>query len=51
MRVPLSPNGGDPPPVETPEPVEETRINLPAGELVAPVLSRVISMFAARADL
>ena len=51
MRVPLSPNRGDPPPVETPEPVEETRINLPAGELVAPVLSRVISMFAARADL
>ena len=34
-----------------PEPVDETRINLPAGELVAPVLSRVISMFAARADL
>ena len=33
------------------ERVEETRINVPAGELLAPVLSRVISMFAARADL
>lgn len=51
MRVPLSPNGVEPPRVEAPEPVDETRINLPAGELVAPVLSRVISMFAARADL
>jgi serine/threonine-protein kinase RsbW len=51
MRLPLSPNGGAPPPVAAPELVEETRINLPAGELVAPVLSRVISMFAARADL
>ncbi|HEX5954616.1 MAG TPA: ATP-binding protein [Solirubrobacterales bacterium] len=51
MRVPLSPNGVAPPRAEAPEPVDETRINLPAGELVAPVLSRVISMFAARADL
>ena len=51
MRVPLSPNGVEPPRAEVPEPVDETRINLPAGELVAPVLSRVISMFAARADL
>src|ERR1700742_717279 len=30
---------------------EETRIRLPSGELLAPVLSRVISMFATRADL
>lgn len=51
MRVPLSSDGIDPPVVEAREPVEETRMNLPAGELLAPVLSRVISMFAARADL
>ncbi|MGH2985450.1 MAG: ATP-binding protein [Solirubrobacterales bacterium] len=52
MRVPLSSNGVDRPVVvEAREPVEETRMNLPAGELLAPVLSRVISMFAARADL
>lgn len=51
MRVPLSSDGVDPPAVvEAREPVEETRMNLPAGELLAPVLSRVISMFAARAD-
>jgi serine/threonine-protein kinase RsbW len=30
---------------------EETHIRLPSGELLAPVLSRVISMFATRADL
>ena len=30
---------------------DETRIALPAGELLAPILSRVISMFATRADL
>ncbi|MCD6015477.1 MAG: putative anti-sigma regulatory factor, serine/threonine protein kinase [Solirubrobacterales bacterium] len=51
MRVPLSPNGADRPRVAAPESVDETRIHLPAGELLAPVLSRVISMFAARADL
>jgi serine/threonine-protein kinase RsbW len=51
MRVPLSANGDDHGGVERPELVDETRINLPAGELLAPVLSRVISMFAARADL
>lgn len=49
MRVPLATTvdgevAGDP---STPD---ETRINVPAGELLAPVLSRVISMFAARAD-
>jgi serine/threonine-protein kinase RsbW len=49
MTVPLSPNGrGE---AEIPELADETRINLPAGELLAPVLSRVISMFATRADL
>jgi len=51
MRLPLASNGVKPESVEAPEPVEETRINLPAGELLAPILSRVISMFAARADL
>jgi serine/threonine-protein kinase RsbW len=56
MRIPLSANGyGDEspeePPTEVPEPPDETRISLPADELLAPVLSRVISMFAARADL
>jgi hypothetical protein len=30
---------------------EDTKIRLPSGELLAPVLSRVISMFATRADL
>ncbi|MQA76451.1 MAG: hypothetical protein GEU88_19350 [Solirubrobacterales bacterium] len=51
MRVPLSANGR--PRVERAIPAvdDETRINLPAGDLLAPVLSRVISMFAARADL
>jgi hypothetical protein len=33
------------------EVTEETRITLPASELLAPVLSRVVSMFATRADL
>ena len=51
MRLPLASNGFKPESVQAPEPVEETRINLPAGELLAPILSRVISMFAARADL
>jgi serine/threonine-protein kinase RsbW len=52
MRVLLSSNGLERPvEVEAREPLEETRMNLPAGELLAPVLSRVISMFAARADL
>jgi serine/threonine-protein kinase RsbW len=51
MRVPLSSNGAEPAVSEAPQPVEETQIKVPAGELLAPVLSRVISMFAARADL
>ena len=49
MKVPLAPNGKARAPI--PEVVDETRINLPAGELLAPILSRVISMFATRADL
>lgn len=51
MKVPLQTDGSQESEVLAPEPVEETRINVPAGELLAPVLSRVISMFAARADL
>lgn len=50
MKVPFSApttNGATTPT----EPPEETRIKLPAGDLLAPILSRVISMFAARADL
>jgi hypothetical protein len=48
MRVPFSGNGAVPPaPLE---PVGGTRIDIGAGEVLAPVLSRVISMFAARAD-
>lgn len=34
-----------------PEALAETRMSVPAGDVLAPVLSRVISMFAARADL
>jgi serine/threonine-protein kinase RsbW len=50
MRVPLAAreNGGHPPA----EPAgDDTRISLPAGALLAPILSRVVSMFATRADL
>lgn len=50
MKVPLT---AEPEPAGEPSvpEIDETKINLPAGELLAPVLSRVISMFAARADL
>jgi hypothetical protein len=50
MQVPFStpqPNGDG---ADVPM-TEETRIRLPSGDLLAPVLSRVISMFATRADL
>jgi serine/threonine-protein kinase RsbW len=50
MRVPLTPNGAA---SETAQPVEvvgDTQLRVPAGDLVAPVLSRVVAMFAARAD-
>ena len=49
MTVPLSANGHES--AEVPEMADETRINLPTGDLLAPILSRVISMFATRADL
>jgi serine/threonine-protein kinase RsbW len=51
MRVPLSANGDSPVEPAIPAVDEATRIKVPAGELLAPVLSRVMSMFAARADL
>jgi anti-sigma regulatory factor (Ser/Thr protein kinase) len=49
MRMPLSVNGAG---RESawPEVGAETHLSAPAGELLAPVLSRMISMFAARAD-
>lgn len=50
MRLPFAANGADAADSEAPELADETRISLPAGKLLAPVLSRVISMFAARAD-
>ncbi len=49
MMVPFASNGK--PQLEVPAVADETRIALPAGELLAPILSRVISMFATRADL
>ncbi len=49
MTIPFSTNGASPA-GDVPELADETRIKLPAGELLAPILSRVISMFAARAD-
>lgn len=49
MRVPLSTNGAAAP-AAVPTVDEATLIELPAGEMLSPVLSRVISMFAARAD-
>ncbi len=49
MTIPLAPSSDGA--VGAPEIGDETRIKLPAGELLAPILSRVISMFATRADL
>ena len=51
MKIPLTSAAGAEDERDVPESDDETRINVPAGELLAPVLSRVISMFAARADL
>jgi Histidine kinase-like ATPase domain len=51
MKVPISPNGaGHEPPAAAPEREDEMRIDIGVGTALAPVLSRVISMFAARAD-
>jgi serine/threonine-protein kinase RsbW len=51
MKVPISEAG--PPSIERPadlDRLDETRIGIGVGEALAPVLSRVISMFATRAD-
>ena len=48
MRMALAVDG-DSPAGEPPE-VRETKISAPAGELLGTILSRVVSMFAARAD-
>jgi serine/threonine-protein kinase RsbW len=52
MRVPLTANGKTPEAEGTPAfaTVGETQLRVPAGDLVAPVLSRVVAMYAARAD-
>jgi anti-sigma regulatory factor (Ser/Thr protein kinase) len=51
MKVPISPNGADHKSLAAaPERADEMRIDIGVGAALAPVLSRVISMFAARAD-
>jgi anti-sigma regulatory factor (Ser/Thr protein kinase) len=52
MKVPISANGSShkEPPAAAPERADEMRIDIGVGAALAPVLSRVISMFAARAD-
>lgn len=49
MRMPMSSNGR-PPSAERPVIADEMRIDIDTGDALAPVLSRVISMFATRAD-
>jgi anti-sigma regulatory factor (Ser/Thr protein kinase) len=52
MKIPITANGGptiERPPAGVTE-LGETRIGIGVGEALAPVLSRVISMFATRAD-
>lgn len=49
MRMPLH-QAPAAPRTSAPEAGEEIRISIPAGELLGPILSRVVSMFAARAD-
>jgi serine/threonine-protein kinase RsbW len=48
MMIPFAPAGNGA--VPAPEAGDEARISLPGGELLAPILSRVVSMFATRAD-
>lgn len=50
MRMPISTNGGPAEPGERPTVADELRIDIDTGDVLAPVLSRVISMFATRAD-
>ncbi len=48
MMIPFASQGNGA--VSAPEAGDEARISLPAGELLPPILSRVVSMFATRAD-
>jgi serine/threonine-protein kinase RsbW len=50
MRLRLAPDSPAKPPERPFEVPRETRLRVPAGELVAPVLSRIVGMYAARAD-
>lgn len=50
MRVPLAAVENGRSGRRSVEEVDGTQVRLPAGELVAPILSRVIAMYAARAD-
>jgi anti-sigma regulatory factor (Ser/Thr protein kinase) len=50
MRMPLSSNGRPAADAEQPVIADEMRIDIDTGEVLPPVLSRVISMFATRAD-
>ncbi|HEX2468187.1 MAG TPA: ATP-binding protein [Solirubrobacterales bacterium] len=51
MRVPLAANGSSAEIApQRAEALAETQLRVPAGDLVPPVLSRVVAMFAARAD-
>jgi len=51
MQMGLTEDGDAPAVQAIPDASEATEIKMPTGELVAPVLSRVISVLAARADL
>jgi len=54
VRMDLEPNGADPavqPPTTAAGPVDLTTISVEGGSLVAPIVSRVISVLAAQADL
>ena len=50
MRMPISSNGAAAKGIERPALADEMRIDIDTGVVLAPVLSRVISMFATRAD-
>jgi serine/threonine-protein kinase RsbW len=50
MRLPLVPEQAREREDARVEPAEGTRVRMPAGDLMAPVLSRIIGMHAARAD-
>jgi serine/threonine-protein kinase RsbW len=50
MRMPITSNGAGHPTAERPTVADEMRIDIDTGDVLAPVLSRVMSMFATRAD-